>query len=225
MARDVVVFDAYGTLFDWAAAAREAARESPELDKIWPELSAIWREKQIGYSWIRSLAGAHADFWTVTQEGLDFAMAALSLDDQDMRHRLLELYLELPAFPEAQETMRTLRDAGKRLAILSNGSPEMLERAAAAAGLRDLLDEVISVEEVGVYKPAPQVYALVEQRMGCAARDVLFVSSNGWDAAGASGHGFESIWVNRDGQAMERLPWRPAHVARDLTAVTKAALK
>lgn len=223
MARDVIVFDAYGTLLDFAAAARRASEEIAALKPVWPQLSAIWREKQIGYSWVRSLGGTHADFWTVTGDALDYAMAALGIDDAEIRERLLELYRELPAFPEARETLKALRGAGKRCVILSNGSPAMLESATAASGLQPALDAIISVEEARIFKPAPQTYALVEARLDCAARDVLFVSANGWDAAGAAGYGFESIWVNREGGPMERLPWRPAHVARDLTAVVRVA--
>ena len=217
-----VVFDAYGTLFDVAAAARQAAAE-PDFAAIkdsWPILAEHWRLKQLQYTWLRAVSEAHTDFWTVTQEGLDWALEKTGHDgDAALRERLLQLYWELQAYPEVPEMLAALKSAGKQTAILSNGSPDMLDGAVKSAGVSDLLDAVLSVETVGIFKPASVVYDLVTQHFGCSKNEVLFVSSNGWDAAAATGHGFQTGWVNRGGEPMDRLPWKPAHVLKDLTGV------
>ncbi|WP_319545231.1 haloacid dehalogenase type II [Ruegeria conchae] len=226
MAITTCVFDAYGTLFDVAAAARQAAAE-PGFEALadkWPELANHWRLKQLQYTWLRAVADAHCDFWDVTQDGLDWALEAVSLQgDNTLRQRLLDLYWELQAFPEVPEMLKALKEDGMQTAILSNGSPPMLDGAVQSAGIGDVLDDVLSVESVGVFKPHASVYDLVQNRFGCARNEVLFVSSNGWDAAGASGYGFVTAWVNRAGEPMDRLPWRPAHVLSDLTTIPQLA--
>lgn len=226
MPADVVVFDAYGTLFDVAAAAREASAEPGRaaLAEAWPRLAEIWRLKQLQYTWIRAIAGAHADFWQVTQEALEVALEATGLDgDDDLRARLLALYWELSAYPEVAEMLAALKAQGRACAILSNGSPEMLAAAVEHAGIGGRLDAVLSVEAVGVFKPARAVYDMVGARFGAAPSAVLFVSANGWDAAGATGYGFTAAWVNRAGEPMDRLPWQPAHVIPDLRPVPELA--
>jgi 2-haloacid dehalogenase len=225
MPRSVCVFDAYGTLFDVAGAARVAATEPHHeaLADHWPALSDIWRRKQLEYTWIRGMTGAHADFWTVTCDALDYALEQLGLGDPETTARLQALYRELPAYPEVPDMLRALKAAGRRTAILSNGSPEMLASAVAAAKLGDSLDAVLSVEDVGIFKPDSRVYDLVGAAFGCQPSDVLFVSSNGWDAAAAQGYGFDVLWVNRAALPMDRLPWRPAHTARDLRSVPDLA--
>ncbi len=226
MAITTCVFDAYGTLFDVAAAARQAAAE-PGFEALadkWPELANHWRLKQLQYTWLRAVADAHCDFWDVTQDGLDWALEAVSLQgDNTLRQRLLDLYWELQAFPEVLEMLKALKEGGMQTAILSNGSPPMLDGAVQSAGIGDVLDDVLSVESVGVFKPHASVYDLVQNRFGCARNEVLFVSSNGWDAAGASGYGFVTAWVNRAGEPMDRLPWKPAHVLSDLTTIPQLA--
>ncbi|SLN73031.1 haloacid dehalogenase type II [Ruegeria meonggei] len=220
------VFDAYGTLFDVSAAARQAADEPgfEALRQKWPDLANHWRLKQLQYTWLRAVADAHGDFWNVTQDGLDWALEATGLDgDPSLRQRLLDLYWELQAYPEVPEMLSALKTGGLQTAILSNGSPAMLDGAVQSAGLGDVLDDVLSVESVGVFKPHARVYDLVQQRFGCARDEVLFVSSNGWDAAGASGYGFTTAWVNRAGEPMDRLPWKPAHVPSDLTPIPQLA--
>lgn len=220
------IFDAYGTLFDVAAAARMAAAE-PGRDALaakWQELSYEWRLKQLQYTWLRAVAGAHTDFWTVTQNGLDYALEATGLDgDDELRERLLALYLELSAYPEVPEMLAALKDLGMTTAILSNGSPDMLAGAVESAGLGPLLDDVLSVEDVGVFKPHKSVYDMVGKRFGCSADQVLFVSSNGWDAAAAAGYGFYTTWVNRAGEPMDRLPWTPQRVLSDLNKIPQIA--
>ncbi len=226
MAITTCVFDAYGTLFDVAAAARQAAAE-PEFETLadkWPELANHWRLKQLQYTWLRAVADAHCDFWDVTQDGLDWALEAVGLQgDNTLRQRLLDLYWELQAYPEVPDMLKALKAGGLQTAILSNGSPPMLNGAVQSAAIGDVLDDVLSVESVGVFKPHASVYDLVQNRFGCARDEVLFVSSNGWDAAGASGYGFVTAWVNRAGEPMDRLPWKPAHVLPDLTTIPQLA--
>lgn len=215
------VFDAYGTLFDVNAAARHAAAEPAHADlaDIWPALSRDWRLKQLQYTWLRAVAGQHCDFWQVTQDGLDWAMEAHGLTSNTTRVRLLELYWELATYPEVAAMLDTLKAAGKQTAILSNGTPAMLEAAVASAHLGARLDAVLSVETVGEFKPASAVYDLVGNHFGCAKDEVLFVSSNGWDAAGAAGYGFQTAWVNRASEPVDRLYAKPHHVLSDLTTI------
>jgi 2-haloacid dehalogenase len=222
MAIDTVIFDAYGTLFDVTAAARAAAQEDTfdGLAEAWPRLASDWREKQLQYTWLRAITGDHADFWQVTGDGLDWALEAAGLAGDDrLRDRLMQLYRELSCYTEVPETLRALKDTGRATGILSNGTPEMLQEAVAAAGIGRLLDHVLSVESVGVYKPSPKAYDMVGRAFACETGTVLFVSSNGWDAASAKGYGFETAWVNRAGLPMDRLPHRPDHVLTDLTTV------
>tara|TARA_R110000787_G_scaffold35458_4_gene91085 strand:- start:10 stop:696 length:687 start_codon:yes stop_codon:yes gene_type:complete len=220
------VFDAYGTLFDVAAAARQAASE-PNFAAIkddWPQVAEHWRLKQLQYSWLRAVTRAHTDFWTVTQNGLDWALEKTGHDgDAALRERLLALYWELQAYREVPEMLGTLKAAGLNTAILSNGSPQMLDGAVRSAGIEDVLDVSLSVESVGIFKPDASVYDLVGAHFGCAKDEVLFVSSNGWDAAAATGYGFRTAWVNRGAEPMDRLPWKPANVLRDLTGIPALA--
>ncbi|OWU85498.1 haloacid dehalogenase [Oceanicola sp. 22II-s10i] len=216
------IFDAYGTLFDVAAAARAAASE-PGRDRLagcWQALAEDWRIKQLSYSWLRAVAGDHTDFWQVTQDALDWSLEAHGLDgDADLRARLLALYRELEAYPEVPAMLSALKARGLVTAILSNGSPGMLSDAVASAGIGEVLDDCLSVESVGVFKPARAVYDLVGQRFGTAPDQVLFVSSNGWDAAAGAAYGFVTAWVNRRGDPVDRLPGRPQHILTDLAAL------
>lgn len=215
------IFDAYGTLFDVAAAARLAAEEPGRnaLAACWQKLAADWRNKQLQYTWLRAVTGDHTDFWEVTQNGLDWAMEANGLDDLELRERLLALYWELRAYKEVPFMLAHLKAAGLKTGILSNGSPDMLDGAVTSAGLGENLDAVLSVQDVGIFKPHAKVYDLVGAHFGCAKDEVLFVSSNGWDAGCATGYGFQTAWVNRSGEPMDRLPWTPAHVLSDLTTI------
>ena len=207
------VFDAYGTLFDFASAAagcRDALGDNAE------RLTVLWRDKQLQYAWLRSLQGRHADFWQVTGEALDFALETLGLHAPGLRDRLMSLYLTLAAFPEVPDMLRRLKTAGLITAILSNGSPAMLKAAIGNAGIGELLDAVLSVEEVGIYKPHPTVYQLAVDRFGIAAGAILFLSSNGWDAYAASAFGMRAVWCNRYGQRRENLPGQPEREIRTL---------
>ena len=207
------VFDAYGTLFDVAAAARTCSAELGEKSSA---LSTLWREKQLQYTWLRALQGRHADFWQVTGEALDFALETLRLSGSGLRDRLLSLYLTLDVFPEVRDTLARLKQAGMRTAILSNGSPHMLQAAVEGARIAHLVDAVLSVEEVGIYKPHPRVYQLAVERLGLEAGAIAFQSSNAWDAWAASAFGMRVVWCNRYDQRPEKLPGRPDREIRSL---------
>ncbi|MDZ4093777.1 MAG: haloacid dehalogenase type II [Paracoccaceae bacterium] len=219
------VFDAYGTLFDVAAAARLAAAEPGQnrLAAVWPRLAEDWRRKQLEYTWQRAITGDHVDFARVTADGLDWALEAQGLADAALRTRLLALYDELPAYAEVPAMLAALKAQGLATAILSNGTPAMLAAATRSAGIAVHLDAVLSVETVGVFKPDTRVYDMVGAHFGTRPDQVLFVSSNGWDAAGASRHGFTTAWVNRARAPMDRLPAPPAHVLDDLTTIPDLA--
>lgn len=221
MAITTCIFDAYGTLFDVAAAARIAAEEPgrAKLAEVWPTLAEDWRRKQLEYSWLRAVTGDYVPFWEVTKDGLDWAMERAGLDDMELRERLLALYWELAPYKEVPFMLAHLKAAGKTCAILSNGSKDMLEGAVDSAGIGEYLDALLSVEDVGIFKPSSQVYDMVGARLGCARDEVLFVSSNGWDAAGAAAYGFQTVWVNRAGLPMDRLMAEPGHVLADLSKI------
>ncbi|WP_198368668.1 haloacid dehalogenase type II [Roseomonas rosulenta] len=208
------VFDAYGTLFDFASAAAGCADVLG--DKAGP-LTTLWRDKQLQYSWLRGLQGRYVPFWQVTGDALDFALETLDLPaDGPLRERLMDLYRTLGTFPEVPGVLRALREAGFATAILSNGSPDMLASAVEGAGLGGAFDAVISVDEVGNFKPDPRVYQRAVDRLGVPAEAIAFQSSNAWDAHAASAFGMRVVWCNRYGQRRERLPGTPAHEIHSL---------
>lgn len=207
------VFDAYGTIFDFASAAARCA-EIPEDRR--GALTALWRDKQLQYTWLRSLQGRYADFRQVTGDALDFTLDSLGIATPALRARLMDLYLTLSAFPEVPDVLRQLRDAGFVTAILSNGSPAMLDAAVRGAGLHDLLDAVLSADAVGIFKTHPRVYEYGLAQLGLRADQVSFQSSNAWDAFAASDFGMRVVWCNRYGQRRERLPGAPDHEVRSL---------
>ncbi len=208
------VFDAYGTLFDLASATASARDVVGE--KL-PALAELWRSKQLQYTWLRSLAGQHADFWKVTEDALDFALDALGLSNAALRERLMDAYERLGPYADARPALEQLKATGLRLAILSTGAPRRLEAAARNAKLSDLLEMIVSIEEVGIYKPAPAVYRRAVERLGLWPGEVLFVSANGWDAFGARAFGLRVAWCNRSGQPQERLPATPDAEIRSLS--------
>jgi 2-haloacid dehalogenase len=207
------VFDAYGTLFDVHSAV---GRSGGALGVKAGPVSALWRQKQLEYTWLRSLMGAYADFWQLTGEGLDYALAANGIADAELRQRLMDLYLSLEAYPDVPDALDRLRSAGRKTAILSNGAPNMLQAAVETAGLGSRLDATLSVDELRTFKPDPRVYQLAVDRLGVEAARICFVSTNGWDAAGAAYFGFQVAWLNRFGQQPERLPGAPAAVIETL---------
>ncbi|MDE2580165.1 MAG: haloacid dehalogenase type II [Rhodospirillales bacterium] len=207
------VFDAYGTVFDFASAATRCT-EIPEEKRT--ALTNLWRDKQLQYTWLRSLQDRYADFWQVTGEALDFTLDSLGIATPALRDRLMDLYLTLSAFPEVPDTLRRLKEAGFVTAILSNGSPAMLDSAVRGAGLQNLLDAVLSADAVQVFKTHPRVYDYALQRLGVRAEQVSFQSSNAWDAFAASAYGMRVVWCNRYGQRRERLPGAPDHEVKSL---------
>ena len=221
----ICVFDAYGTLFDVASAARRSAEQTGReaLAAVWQKLAADWRSKQLQYTWLRAVSGDHTSFWQVTEDGLDWAMEANGLDDIELREELLALYWELAAFKEVPRMLAELKAAGFQTAILSNGSPDMLEGAVDFSGIGEWLDATLSVETVGVFKPARAVYDMVGEKFAVTPEEVLFVSSNGWDAAFAAAYGFTTVWANRAGEPMDRLPGKPQHVLSELSTIPELA--
>ncbi len=210
------IFDAYGTLFDVASAV---ARCPGIADDKRAALSILWRDKQLQYTWLRALQGRYADFWQVTGDALDFALESLLVEGPGLHSRLMELYLTLEAFPEVKSVLGELREAGLATAILSNGSPAMLQSAVSSAGLEGLFDAVLSVDALATFKTDPKVYQYGLDRMGVAAAQVSFQSSNGWDAYAASDFGMRVVWCNRYGQRPEGLPGKPDFVIQTLAAL------
>ncbi|MDG4719598.1 MULTISPECIES: haloacid dehalogenase type II [Thalassospira] len=196
------VFDAYGTLFDvGSAVARLRDSVGDEADR----LSALWRQKQLEYTWLRSLMGDFADFWTVTGDALDYAMDQTGKKDPVLRAKLMETYLSLDTFPEVVETLNSLKAKGHKLAILSNGAKHMLISAAKSSGILALFDQIICVDDLKTYKPHPNVYQLAADKLELQPAEISFQSSNGWDIAGAGHFGFRTAWINRTQQPKERL--------------------
>jgi 2-haloacid dehalogenase len=213
------VFDAYGTLFDvHAAIGRHRAAAGPDADRF----SEIWRSKQLEYTWTLTLAGRYLDFWTLTEHALDFAFARFPNLDRALRPQLLDAYWTLGAFPDARAALRELKARGATTAILSNGSPQMLAAAVEGAALGGDLDAVLSVDAIRVYKPRPEVYALVTERFGLRPGDVVFVSSNRWDVMGAAAFGFRTAWINRTNMVEEYAP-APDSVLTSLDGVIALA--
>ncbi len=210
------VFDAYGTLFDvHSAVGRLRDDVGPQAD----ELSKLWRTKQLEYTWLRALMGKHVNFWQVTGDALDYALAGTGVSPASVRDRLMDAYLTLDAYPEVPAMLARLKAGGIKLAILSNGEPAMLEAAVKGAGIDGVLDHVLSVESVGIYKPHPSVYQLAVDRLQVPASAIGFQSSNAWDVNGASSFGLRPVWINRFGAPAERLPGGAEHEMTDLTGL------
>ena len=209
------VFDAYGTLFDvHAPIAKLAAEIGPKADDI----SQLWRRKQLEYTWLRSLMGVHADFWHVTGDALDYALEAYEVSEPGLKDEIMALYLKLDAYPDAAEALRAVKAKSQRTAILSNGSPSMLDSAVRSAGLEKLFDMVLSVEDVGIYKPSRRVYRLAMQKLQLHdAPSICFVSANTWDAQAAAQFGFQVVRVDRFGWKDDRIPGRPNVVIGNLS--------
>ena len=212
----IFVFDAYGTLFDvHAAIARFRGQAGPDADRM----SEIWRTKQLEYTWTLTLADHYADFWTLTERALDYALARVPQVDKALKPKLLEAYFKLDAFPDARAALRTLKRNGRKTGILSNGSPNMLKGAVDAAGIADDLDAVLSVDSLRMFKPRPEVYGLVTSHFRCAPNEVTFVSSNRWDVMAGVSVGFRGLWVNRSKMPDEYLDFPPQQTLSDLNAL------
>lgn len=215
------VFDAYGTLFDVNAAARDVANQPGKEDfsLVWQQVAVDWRLKTLQYSWLRTISDDYVDFWQLTEDALDWALEASDQNNSELRADLLGLFWRLGAFPEVADVLAQLRAMSVKTAILSNGTETMVTSAAESAGITGNLDAILCVESLRAFKPTRAVYDLVGAEFGTAPEDVLFVSSNGWDAAAAASYGFDTLWVNRAGEPVDRLSGQPNRVARDLSGV------
>jgi 2-haloacid dehalogenase len=216
MPTPIYVFDAYGTLFDVHAAA---GRHREEIGPTYERLSQTWRAKHLEYTWIHAQTGRPTNFWTLTERSLDYAIAATGAVPPGVREKLLAAYRRMAAFPEVPTVLAILKSKGVRLAILSNGDPDMLDEAVSAAGLAGMFEAVLSVSTVATFKPAAKVYQLVHDRMGGAPGDVTFMSSNRWDIAGAQVFGFDTVWVNRAGVPDEYPDMPASRITRDLNVL------
>ncbi len=210
------LFDAYGTLFDvHSAVDKEAAKLGDKASAV----SATWRQKQLQYTWLRTLMDSYVDFWTITGEALDYALASHGVAAPELRERLLELYLRLDTYAEVPAALKRIKASGRTTGILTNGEPRMIESAVKAAGIDGLLDHIITVDPIRIYKPDARVYDLGVQRTGVARERICFVSSNAWDVSGAAHFGFQVAWINRFEQPPERLPGTPRAEVRTLDEV------
>jgi 2-haloacid dehalogenase len=207
------VFDAYGTLFDVGDVAL-AVMEKTGVDS--KAFSDLWRSRQLEYSWVRAITGHHVDFWQVTRDALDYALESFGLSVSALTSPVMEEYLHLPVFPDVIPTLEQLRASGLRLAVLSNGTVHMLSAIVAHAKVTEYFEALLSVEEVGIFKPHPRVYALASERLSLPVEQISFVSSNGWDAWSAKAFGFRVVWCNRRAQPRERLTPAPDGEVADL---------
>lgn len=218
---NICIFDAYGTLFDVTSATRIVANE--EEYSSFPnhsvKVSNSWRIKQLEYSWLRNIMHEYIDFWQITKDALDFALEENQIKNEKLRQRLLDVYWNLSAYPEAQDVLTTLKANNIQTGILSNGSNQMLNSAVVSANLENYLDKIISIDGIEIYKPDPKVYQMVLDQFNCKIEEVLFISSNGWDIAGASKFGFTTLWVNRNLIPKDRLTFMPNKITNNLSTI------
>ncbi|MEN9894350.1 MAG: hypothetical protein RIR97_202 [Pseudomonadota bacterium] len=216
MAIAAYVFDAYGTLFDVHAAVRRVGQEAgPDAQAM----SDLWRAKQLEYSWVRSLSGTYENFWVLTEQALDYALSRIKTVDPKLRNRLLEAYWKLDCYPEVPMVLKSLKAQGVRVAVLSNGSPDMLASAVANSALDMMIDDIFSVDQVKIYKPSAQVYDLVSTRYRLYPEAVSFQSSNRWDIAGAKRFGFRTVWINRTAMPDEYADFGPDLILPSLSGL------
>ena len=218
---NICIFDAYGTLFDVTSATRIVANE--EEYSSFPnhsvKVSNSWRIKQLEYSWLRNIMHEYIDFWQITKDALDFALEENQIKNEKLRQRLLHVYWNLSAYPEAQDVLTTLKANNIQTGILSNGSNQMLNSAVVSANLENYLDKIISIDGIEIYKPDPKVYEMVLDQFNCKKEEVLFISSNGWDIAGASKFGFTTLWINRNLIPKDRLTFMPNKITNNLSTI------
>ena len=218
---NICIFDAYGTLFDVTSATRIVANE--EEYSSFPnhsvKVSNSWRIKQLEYSWLRNIMHEYIDFWQITKDALDFALEENQIKNEKLRQRLLDVYWNLSAYPEAQDVLTTLKANNIQTGILSNGSKQMLNSAVVSANLKNYLDKIISIDGIEIYKPDPKVYEMVLDQFNCKKEEVLFISSNGWDIAGASKFGFTTLWINRNLIPKDRLTFMPNKITNNLSTI------
>ena len=213
----VIIFDAYGTLFDVNSAAEKCKEK---IGDKWESFANYWRTTQLEYTWLRSLMQRHKDFWQVTEDSLDKSLLAFKIDP-NMRSELLNLYKILNTFPEVKEVLKNLKEKKYKISILSNGTPGLLDGLVKSNNLEKMFDDIFSVEEVGIYKPDAKVYDMPIKKYGVAKNEVAFLSANTWDISGAGNFGFNSIWVNRNKNIFDKLDYIPHNEINNLNELLK----
>ena len=212
-----IIFDAYGTLFDVNSAAEKC---KDKIGDKWEPFANFWRTTQLEYTWLRSLMKRHKDFWQITEDSLDKSMMAFNINPK-MKDELLNLYKVLSPFQEVPETLKTLKEKNFKLAILSNGTPSLLNQLVKSNNLDDIFDDLFSIEQVGIYKPDSKVYDMPIQKYNIEKNEVAFLSANTWDVSGAGNYGYQSIWVNRNNNIFDNLDYKPNNEIKDLSKLTK----
>mgnify|MGYP001330571898 FL=1 len=207
-----IIFDAYGTLFDVNSAAEKS---KSKIGDKWESFANYWRKTQLEYTWLRSLMGRHKDFWQITEDSLDKSMQAFNIN-KAMKNELLDLYKILSPYPEVKETLEKLKEKRYKLAILSNGTPALLNELVKSNGLQNLFDDIFSIEEVKIYKPSSKVYDMPTKKYNIKNEEVAFLSANTWDVSGGGNYGFTSIWVNRNKNIFDKLDYIPKNIIKDL---------
>mgnify|MGYP001442677311 FL=1 len=207
-----IIFDAYGTLFDVNSAAEKC---KGKIGDKWENFANYWRTTQLEYTWLRSLMNKHKDFWKITEDSLDKSMKKFQID-QNMRSELLDLYKILSPYPETKNTLEQLKNKNYKIAILSNGTPSLLNELIEKNNMKIFFDDIFSIEEVGIFKPSSKVYEIPIKKYKIDKREVAFLSSNTWDVCGGGNFGYNSIWVNRNKNIFDKLDYKPKHVIGDL---------
>ena len=207
-----IIFDAYGTLFDVNSAAEKCRSK---IGDKWESFANYWRKTQLEYTWLRSLMGRHKDFWQITEDSLDKSMQAFNIN-KAMKNELLDLYKILSPYPEVKETLEKLKEKRYKLAILSNGTPALLNELVKSNGLQNLFDNIFSIEEVKIYKPSSKVYDMPVKKYSIKNEEVAFLSANTWDVSGGGNYGFTSIWVNRNKNIFDNLDYKPSNEINNL---------
>ena len=207
-----IIFDAYGTLFDVNSAAEKCRSK---IGDKWESFANYWRKTQLEYTWLRSLMGRHKDFWQITEDSLDKSMQAFNIN-KAMKNELLDLYKILSPYPEVKETLEKLKEKRYKLAILSNGTPALLNELVKSNGLQNLFDDIFSIEEVKIYKPSSKVYDMPVKKYSIKNEEVAFLSANTWDVSGGGNYGFTSIWVNRNKNIFDNLDYKPSNEINNL---------
>ena len=211
----VIIFDAYGTLFDVNSAAEKCKLK---IGEKWKNFSSYWRTTQLEYTWLRSLMKRHKDFWQITEDSLDKSMHEYSID-VSMRDELLNLYKVLSTFPEVKEVLKKLKEKNYKLAILSNGTPSLLNELVKSNNLVNIFNDIFSIEEVGIYKPASKVYDIPIKKYKVQKEEVIFLSANTWDVSGGGNYGYNSIWVNRSNNTFDKLDYKPKYQVKSLNEI------
>ena len=207
-----IIFDAYGTLFDVNSAAEKC---KDKIGDKWEGFANYWRTTQLEYTWLRSLMKRHKDFWQITEDSLDKSMNAFNID-KSMRNELLDLYKKLDTFPEVKDVLNKLKEKNYKLAILSNGTPSLLNELVKSNNIENIFDDIFSIEDVGIYKPDSRVYDIPTKKYKIQKNEVAFLSANTWDVSGGGNYGYNSIWVNRNNNIFDNLDYVPQHQIDDL---------